>query len=295
MIRVILKGRLGNNLFQYAIGRALSDKHAVPLVLDASKLRPKVWADSSSIIQLPLKAEILRKLSIPEKIIRKLTKEKRLTLRKMNIVLEGDNVAFDPTILGTPDDTLLRGYFQTPLYFENIGDKLRREIDLTGIAWLPPTRDFAARLTDSESVAVHIRRTDYLGSSEWNVCNIEYYASAMAHMKTVLNEPHFHIFSDDPEWCRTQFDLPDQTVVDFSRIAASPLHDLYLMSCARHHIIANSSYSWWAAWLGKKDGQRVLTPSKWTNDADRFPIQEKLCEGWQTLATTGTEQHNPNL
>jgi hypothetical protein len=283
MIRVILRGRIGNNLFQYAVGRMLADRHGTQLILDASQLNLKAWSDSSSMMRLPIRGSVLRKLPLAEKVLRKLTRRRRLTIRKMLIVREAENETFNPTIVTSPDDSLLIGFFQSPLYFESITNSLRSEIDLGAIDWTSATSDFGNRLSAGESVSVHVRRTDYVGSDEWNVCSMNYYSAAMARMRDILDKPKFYIFSDEPSWCTEQFKSDDQIVVNSHHLANDPLHDLYLMSKARHHIITNSSYSWWGAWMGKKDGQRVISPSRWTNGATRFPIHEKLCEGWEVI------------
>jgi hypothetical protein len=86
----------------------------------------------------------------------------------------------------------------------------------------------------------------------------------------------FFIFSDDPAWCGDTFTDPDTEVVDAGNAAANPLHDLHLMSLAGHHIIANSSYSWWAAWLGDKPGQQVIMPERWYADERiKAPMEQK--------------------
>ncbi|MFT3990115.1 MAG: alpha-1,2-fucosyltransferase [Luteolibacter sp.] len=279
MIRVMLKGRLGNNLFQYAVGRVLAKKHGALLVLGASRLKEKVWKDSAMLQSLPLKAKIVRNLSFGDRLVRKLGW--RMTFRKMNLLCEASD-SFDPKILEAPDNTLLKGFFQTPLYFDSIADEIRKEIDLDLPDWPKPTLGFSELLVGCESVVVHVRRTDYLGNPEWNVCSMEYYQEAMKKMRTDCSSPRFFIFSDDPEWCRGQFKEPDQTIVDFPEMRENPLHDLFLMTKAKHHIIANSSYSWWGAWLGKKAGQIVLVPPRWTTDF-RHKVGEKLGPGWQTV------------
>jgi hypothetical protein len=130
-------------------------------------------------------------------------------------------------------------------------------------------------LESPESVAVHVRRGDYLKHPAFHVCDTAYYREAMGSLRAKLYEPRFHIFSDDPDWCRKTFMDDDTEVVDSGKAGENPLHDLHLMSLASHHIIANSSYSWWAAWLGDKAGQQVIMPERWYADGISAPIGEK--------------------
>jgi hypothetical protein len=102
----------------------------------------------------------------------------------------------------------------------------------------------------------------------------------MARMRDGLGSPRFVMFSDDPSWCRSELAADDVEVVE---PAADPLHDLFLMSRARHQIIANSSYSWWAAWLAKSPAQRVIAPDRWFGGAMESPMPDRLCEGWETI------------
>ena len=117
--------------------------------------------------------------------------------------------------------------------------------------------------TDPRSVAVHVRRGDYLEIPVFQVCDSHYYRNSMNQMREHLPGARFFIFSDDPDWCRGEFRDADTEVIDSGEAAANPLHDLHLMSLASHHIIANSSYSWWAAWLGDKPDQHVIMPDRW--------------------------------
>jgi hypothetical protein len=103
----------------------------------------------------------------------------------------------------------------------------------------------------------------------------------MDAMRARVGSPRFFLFSDDPGWCRSAFTDPDVEVIDSGKAAANPLHDLRLMSLAGHHIIANSTYSWWAAWLGKKPTQIVLTPPRWFAKDITAPMEDKLLPGWE--------------
>jgi hypothetical protein len=132
-------------------------------------------------------------------------------------------------------------------------------------------------------VAVHVRRTDYIGNSNAEICGLDYYRRAMERMRQQFEHVRFHVFSDDPAWCVKNLAADDVGICHLDGASHHPLHDLHLMSRARHHIIANSSYSWWAAWLGKTEGQIVLMPTQWFKGTMHTPIDEKRCPGWECI------------
>ncbi len=277
MIRIILRGRTGNNLFQYALGRALAVKHGVPLVLDASWFNAQGWSEVSHFLKLPIQAKVIRRFSLASRALRNYGKKHYWELMGIPVMKESPaDQSFDPHIANATADCMLSGFFQTPLYFTSIADELREELNSL-LADKLETRDLDLKsaLASPTSVAVHVRRGDYLQHPAFAVCDTAYYRTSMERLRRSLESPRFHIFSDDPGWCRTEFRETDTVVVDSGTAAMNPLHDLHLMSLASHHIIANSSYSWWAAWLGEKSGQQVIMPDRWYARDIKAPIEEK--------------------
>lgn len=276
MIRIVLLGRTGNNLFQYALGRVLARKHGVPLVMDASWFNADGWAEVSHFLRLPLKARVVRPLSLGSRALRNLTGKHYWEFLACPFLRESStDQSFDPRFLAAPADCVLFGYFQTPLYFNSMADELRDELNGLLAAGVNLDETIRCKLAAPGSVAVHIRRGDYLSIPEFQVCDMAYYDKSMESMRAENPSARFFVFSDDPAWCREVFNAPDVEVMDFHR---NPLHDLHAMSLASHHIIANSSYSWWAAWIGKKQGQRVVMPDRWKTGDNPAPIAEKK---WQ--------------
>jgi len=129
MIRILLLGRTGNNLFQYAIGRVLAEKHGVPLVLDGSWFDGKNWEEVSHFLNLPIKARVRRHPSIPSRALRKITGRHYWEYRGVPVLREPDgDQGFDPAFLEAPADCMLFGYFQSPLYFGAMADDIRAEL-----------------------------------------------------------------------------------------------------------------------------------------------------------------------
>lgn len=288
MIRVILLGRTGNNLFQYAIGRTLAEIHQVPLVLDASLYRADGWNEVSHFLDLPIQAKVQRRFSIGARCLNKFIGKHYREVAGAPVIREKPtDLSFDQRILEAPNHCVLRGYFQTVLYFETIENQLREELSrlIEDRVRLEYGNSELFSLDGAINVAVHVRRGDYLTQRLFQVCERNYYHSSMDRIRALAPGAKFIVFSDEPEWCSTEFTGADLSVAEPIASDQSPLVDLFRMSSASHHIIANSSYSWWAAWLGKKDNQIVICPDRWYQSGIRAPIQEKLCEDWLTQST----------
>jgi hypothetical protein len=276
VLRIVLLGRTGNNLFQYALGRVLAARHGVPLVLDGSWFNAEGWAEVSHFLKLPLKAKVVRRCSLGARALLKITGKHYWEYRGVPVLREaGDDQSFDARFLEAPADCMLFGYFQSPMYFESIAESLREELNGLLIDAVRIPTDVRNKLLQPDSVAVHVRRKDYLNLPIFQVCNSAYYQESMHQMRSKIPDAKFYIFSDDIEWCRGEFKEKDQQVIDLGHIAANPLCDLHLMSLAGHHIIANSTYSWWAAWLGNKRGQQVIMPEHWYAHGITAPMAEK--------------------
>lgn len=281
MIRIVLLGRTGNNLFQYALGRVLAEKHGVPLVLDASWFNAEGWGEVSHFLSLPLRAKVIRRVSLASRALRKLTDKHYWEYRGVPILRElVQDQSFDSRFLEAPADCMLFGYFQSPLYFQEIAAPLRTELNflITETVIVPP--DLHAKLSNPNSVAIHVRRKDYLALPVFQVCDDAYYRKSIQLFRARLPNARFFIFSDDPEWCISVFQESDQEVIIPCTASANPLHDLHLMSLCSHQIIANSSYSWWAAWLGDKPNQQVFMPDRWYTHGINAPVKEKQLANW---------------
>ena len=279
MIVTILEGGLGNQLFQYALGRHLSLKNNGILVLDTSNYlidkkrhyelsRYNITAEVGNIA-----TSILTRLG--KRIIPKI--EKKITI-PITYVKER-NKYFNKEILSIKNNIILDGYWHSEEYFKNIRNILLDDLSLL----TEPDKEnkqLLKRIINSNSVCLHVRRDDYvlnplLQQFHGNLTP-EYYNKAIATICDRTIDPHFFIFSDEPEWCKRNIitDRP-HTFVDINGQDKAP-EDLRLMSACNHFIIANSSFSWWAAWLSGYKGKIIIAPKRWyikRNEGDIVPKQ----------------------
>lgn len=271
MIIVKLMGGLGNQMFQYAAGKALACAKNQSLFLDISnynELQEDISPRSFKLNCFNVNAEIIDK-----KEILRYTKKNNLLNRLINKfkpyyrkkIFIHPEFQFDPNFYNTINDVYLNGYWQSYLYFEKINETILKEFSLKEqyLGGIVPT---LAIINNSESVSVHIRRGDYITSkvaAEVLGClPYSYYDNAFQLIEKGIKDPHYFIFSDDIEWVKLNMKIRNSTVIDTN----NELYDLILMSHCKHNVIANSSFSWWAAWLNRNTNKIVIAPKKWFND-----------------------------
>ena len=272
MIRVLLQGRTGNNLFQYAAGRALAIRHHTTLELDFS------WAgaDAAQIRQLerlPIQARIARSWSPLKKGIRRLTgKGPELWHHGPIYQDRGSDSGFDPQVLNLPNHTLLTGFFQNEGYFLSIAASIRRELSLDAIK-LPAASATTCDLIHSHPMAsLHIRRGDYLNIPATRCVPADYHTKACHYLQERFENLRFLVFSDDIAWCRKEFIGSQFHFCDHPESAADPFHDLKLIAACQHHIIMNSSYSWWGAWLNPSQDKTIVAPKMWMTNTHAHSV-----------------------
>jgi len=278
MIITQLTGGLGNQMFQYAIGRHLSCMHKVPLKLDISGFReytlrtyrlshfaiPEDFASDFDIenVKFHNHTGLLRALD---------SLTSRFQPYNLKNVYKEPFFPYDPNILKCKNHVYLEGYWQTEKYFKEIEEIIRRDFTIVDEPDLR-NKTMAEQIRKSESVSIHIRRGDYVTNPTTNAyhgtCSEDYYKKAIQIIKNHIHQPQFFIFSDDPTWVREHLDTGYPTVfVDFNG-PDKDYEDLRLMSLCQHHIIANSSFSWWGAWLCRNIEKIVIAPKKWFNKPD---------------------------
>jgi hypothetical protein len=289
MIIAQLSGGLGNQMFQYSLGRKLSLQRGCTLKLDLSNYR--LYPDRTfELSSLAISYEIAsvndiakfkpfgrraRIVSLPYRILR----PGRYTIFREQFF------HFDPSVFELGDDVYLEGYWQSYRYFHDVADIIRK--DFSPAAPLDPhNASLAESISTGNSVSVHIRKGDYVSDS-WarntlGVCEPEYYNAAMDYIREKVKNPFFYIFSDDPDSVTEHYLMHESTRLIAHNGPDRGWIDQYLMSRCRHHIIANSTFSWWAAWLSPHPGKRVIAPKQWfrTNDRD---TRDLLPPDWITV------------
>ena len=228
-----MAGGLGNQLFQYAAGFAHARKLNTDFVYPSRP--PHIGTSSDNGLRPNGLFEIFN-LS---------AKQGNLASAQYGMPYYESSFSYNP-LPNTPN-LILCGYFQSERYFKEYESEIRSEFTFKQ----PPPKK-----VDDDTVAIHVRRGDYLKYREHHpTCSLEYYKKAM----NLFKGKKFMIFTDDKDWCKKYFDLHN-TVISTQEKAEE---DLQLMSLCSHHIIANSSFSWWGAWLSNKKGSIVVAPEKW--------------------------------
>jgi hypothetical protein len=285
MVITRLMGGLGNQMFQYAAARRLALVRRVPLKLDVTwfeRSPDRAYALSAFNIDAALAtpaevAEIRGPDAGAARLAFRLRRLSRVGYR-WHAIHERFLSPVDARVLAAGDWTYLEGYWQSEKYFGDVADAIRREFAIT---WEPDARGRALleQMGMSESVSVHVRRGDYAASVERNVCTPAYYATCVARVAERVAAPHLFLFSDDPGWvaANLRFDYP--TTIVSETPARSDHADMRLMSACRHHILANSSFSWWGAWLNPRADKLVYAPRRWMNDR-RVDDRDVVPEGW---------------
>jgi glycosyl transferase family 11 len=292
MVIVRLTGGLGNQMFQYAAGRALADRLGAELLLDT-----RAFGHALALRAYTRRAYAL----LPFKLRARLATTADLKNWPLWVVDIGvrlrfvrplfrrwhfeSGITYDPNILKLCEPVCLVGYWQSERYFIDIADSIRIDFALAQLLVGDNARLLELARSGS-SVGLHVRRGDFVSLNNTaqmhGVCSIDYYRRAISFVRKRCPECHFLVFSDDPDWARAELPL-DSSAVFVTGNAARPEQDLALMSACKHHIIANSSFSWWAGWLGCSPGQIVVAPSPWYA-SPKLDARDLAVSRWQYIS-----------
>ena len=279
MVTVFLRGGLGNQMFQYAAGLSVVKKKGDNLSLDTVFLNDRFPRKNftyrtydldifSFNPQLSGLSRASKNFPIPgvwlgvDLVALKL----KAIFGNTFILKEDDISSSDKNIAFKTSDVVLWGFWQSEKYFEDVVDDVRAAFTfrdpLNKAAAL-----FAQDIHTSESVAIHVRRGDYLlGKYKklYGITDVDYYNRAIANIGDSVKDPHFFVFSDDIDWCKENIKTPYVTTyMDAASSGPKSSYHLQLMSLCKHNIIANSSFSWWGAWLNKNPQKIVIAPKQW--------------------------------
>ena len=265
---VKVMGGLGNQMFQYAYYRALEEcGHNVvinndPIVGEVRKFElEKVFSNIKITYDEKNKYESYKN-----------------SLSFHGFYQEPGHSIYSEEAFKKKDCSFL-GYWQSEKYFKSIERFIREEF-----VFSPEERalvELATQIqTEENSVSIHVRRGDYLDFSDMycGICTLDYYAKAIDVVKMKVDRPKFYVFSDDMEWTKANLSIPNAVYINSSMFDSyQNWYDMYLMSCCHHNIIANSSFSWWGAWLNSNQEKIVVSPSKWLNGEETRDI---WCDSW---------------
>ena len=281
MVIVQLTGGLGNQLFQYAAAKALAIRNNAAVKLDISGFETdglrNFELDRFSISASIASETEISRLKATTSFSRLIERWKPFPNRRF---YKEPFFHFDPDFFRLRSPVYIKGYFQSEKYFKQIEPVLRREIILKN-AFRPEVRQMAVKLKEHQSVAIHIRRGDYTKSavnSYHGLLPLSYYREAIETIRSRVYEPKLYLFSDAPEMVKEALNLEEVQIIS-GTITNDHFEDLYLMSQCRHTIIANSSFSWWSAWLNDYEEKIVIAPTAWFNEGPR-DTQDIIPERW---------------
>lgn len=275
-IIVKIQGGLGNQLFQYALGRNLALTHGLPVTYDTSWYAMDMGQTKRTyeLDHFQTRVRLADPAAVQE--LRRYQRKagpvgflKSFLTADESRYIQDYNYAFDPKIFQVKPPAYLDGYWQSEKYFSDVAEMIRREIALTR-APTGKNAEALSQIQSSPSISLHIRRGDYVTSKTTNTfhgaAGLNYYHAASAKLKSVEPKATMYVFSDDLAWVKENLrsDLPT-VFVDWNTPDTAH-EDLRLMSACRHHVLANSTFSWWGAWLSPNPDKVVIAPEQWFAD-----------------------------
>jgi hypothetical protein len=278
MIVVKIMGGLGNQLFQYALGRNLAIKNNTELRLDITWYE-KIDNRSFKLNYFSTEFKIAKANEIPylrkdidfnlfKKLFHKIAGSK-------TEIYEEQHFCFDETILKAKKNSYFFGYWQSDKYFTDIASIIKADLKLKKKE-TKKIHSIANLIKESHSISLHIRRGDYIDSQTHPILSVDYYIEGIRILKQKLENPILFIFSDDIKWCKANLHLKEN---HYFIDGNEDWEDLYLISLCKNHIIANSSFSWWGAWLSDANEKMVIAPKKWFTPSN-YITKDLLPQNW---------------
>jgi hypothetical protein len=293
MIVTKLQGGLGNQMFQYAAGLRLALSRGANLALDVSALdeRTDEVRRGYELAPYRISADMLdpRRGADPRgrvaRILGRLRRPKETESSSPASPEAERAFHFDPAVLDLPEGSRLSGYWQSERYFADVADRVRGDLTLRD-APTGRNAEVAAQIASCTAVSLHVRRGDYVSNPTHNathgVCDLDYYQCAVRHIGKNVDEPVFFLFSDDPQWVSAHLEIEAPTVLVDHNGPDAACEDLRLMSGCAHHVLANSSFSWWGAWLNPSPEKLVVAPTRWFLDPS-LDTRDLIPKGWVRL------------
>ena len=292
MVITHLSGGLGNQMFQYAAARALSLNLNAQLRLDISSFAiyqlhqgfelQRIFNCSFEVASKENIYNLLGWQSLPA-VKRVLVRSSMATLRNEKFIVE-PHFHYWSGIKNLFKNCYLDGYWQSEKYFINVAEQIRKDFSFK----LPMQREnaeLARRIAQGNAISLHVRRGDYVSNPKniatHGLCTTEFYQAAIIHIAKLVKNPHFFVFSDDIKWVKSnlKFEFPHQFVDN--NHGKESYNDMRLMSLCKHNIIANSSFSWWSAWLNANSEKIIIAPKNWF--ANKTFTQDLTPASWMKI------------
>lgn len=281
-------GGLGNQMFQYAIAHALAEKHKADFYLDISgfeayPLRRFELDTVFGINNVASKDQVNSLRNRPVSLFRRALA--KLSGQKTGPCYQEPGFPYDEIVMQRPLPIYVDGYWQSERYFIEAQDSLRACFSFKS-PLSNNNKRYADKILACESVSLHIRRGDYLTDAKTNSVHgllpLDYYSRAVSHILAKSSQSHFFVFSDDIQWAKENLSfIANVTFID--NIDNAPdWQEMCLMSYCNNNIIANSSFSWWGAWLNANKGKTVVAPVKWFND-ESIDVRDLIPQAWTRL------------
>lgn len=273
MVVTRISDGLGNQLFQYAAGLALATRLQTTLSLDASLLAKDPFR-CFGLHHFNVRGHIINRLQ--KMLIRVSTTPRLLSVRSVircwlpksgYHYFRDRESGYDSIFETLQGNVYLDGYWQSEKYFAGIAETLRQDFTFKNLA-NDQNRQVMLRIASAPAaVCVHVRRGDYLSNpsyrAKYHFCGLGYYQRAMQVMRTQVENPSYFVFSDDPDWAKVHLPMEGSTEYITFNVGQQDYDDLRLMIACRHFIIANSTFSWWGAWLCAGTDKIVIAPRQW--------------------------------
>lgn len=258
-------------MFQYAAGRALALANDCPLKLDTSGfatyvLRPYALDILNINAELATSEDLYRLVGSQSRVATVV--RHKLKWRKKTHFIEKQIFSFDAAFFNLKHPAYLEGYWQSYRYHERYAVQIRDELTFTS-PLAGKNLEIAEHIGRTNSVSVHVRRGDYVTNPQTATIHgsvdLHYYNEAMRQIRNEIAKPVFFVFSDDLTWVKDNIRLGNDAICVSHNSGKSSFEDMRLMSLCKHNIIANSSFSWWGAWLNRNSRKVVIAPKRWLN------------------------------
>jgi hypothetical protein len=276
VIIVKLMGGLGNQMFQYAMGRRISLEQGVPLKLDLSFLQRRDMGSDFVYRCYDLDMFVMAPDLDP------IAQSGTVTVSQPHFHYSPEVIAAAENLLKSGRNIVLEGHWQTQKYFGSYGDEIRGDFEFRNkveVGCDSDTLQLLGLIKSTDSVMVNIRRTDYLNTNFHGVMGVEYVTEATKIIRTKIEDPSYFVFSDDIEWCKKHIRLPRMHFVDHKHAGSKFEYYLQLMKWCKHFIIPNSTFAWWSAWLNRSSEKIVIAPKNWFSDL-RIDTTDLVPSNW---------------